>query len=161
MRGGNVALSRDDDDELNFTLKQVCDKRQSERHICYNDMKNSKRISCYHCRNEICLTCAPKLYDTTPYWCPFCGHHYIYPQLGKPGDIERDTTDLDFHIQHMMLQRKSYITDSNGKLKPHTLSMGLPIETCAVFHHLGATIAEFDEDYFRNMGNVSIKKYKV
>ena len=61
----------------------------------------------------------------------------------------------------MMRQCKPYITDSHGILKQHTLLMGLPIETCAAFHQLGATIAEFDEDYFRNMGNVSRNKYNT
>jgi hypothetical protein len=81
--------------------------------------------------------------------------------LGKPGDIELDTTDLDFQIKHMMQQCKSYFTDNHGKSKPLTLLMGLPVETRVAFHQLGATIADFDEDYYRNMGNVSIKKYKA
>ena len=102
MRVRNNAISRDDDDELEFILKQVYDKRQSECYLCYNDMKNSKWIRCYHCRNEICLTCAHQFFDTTSYRCPFCGHQYIYHQLSKPGDIERDMTDLESHFQHMM-----------------------------------------------------------
>ena len=161
IRRRNVAISRDDDDDLAFILKQICDKRQSECSICYNDMVKNKRINCYHCRNDICLNCAQQIFDTTAYWCPFCSHHYIYPQLAKPGNIELDTTYLDFHIKRMMIQCKSYITDNHGKLKPLTLLMGLPAETCAAFYQLGARIAEFDEDHYRNMGNVTIKKYKA
>ena len=120
-----------------------------------------QRIDCYHCKNEVCLTCAQQLFDTTPDLCPSCGRHYLYPQLGKPGDIERDTAELEFHIQRMIQQCKSYITDSNGKLKQHTLLMGLPIEMRTMFRHLSATIAEFDEDYMQNMDNISINKYKT
>ena len=80
----------------------------------------------------------------------------------KPGNIELDTTELGYHIKRMIQQCKSYITDSKGKVKPVTLLMGLLLfETCAIFHEIGATIAEFDEDYYRKIGNVSINKYKA
>ena len=119
IRGEATSISSDDNDELEFILKQVFDKLQPDCHICYNQIEK-ERITCYHCKNEICLTCAQELFETTAYWCPFCGHHYIYPQLGKPSNIEQDMTELEFHLKRMIQQCKSYITDRDGKLTPHT-----------------------------------------
>ena len=160
MRGEAIAISRNVHEELEFILKQVLKQRQSECRICYNEI-NGERVTCYHCKNEICFTCAQQLFDTTAYWCGFCGHHYLYPNLGKPSDIDQDVTELEFHIRRMTQQCISYITDSEGKLIQHTSLIGLPLETCARFHQLGATIADFDEDYLQNISNVTKDKCTI
>ena len=150
-----IAISKDDHDELDFILKHVLASRQPECHICYNEIE-PEGVVCYHCKNEICLNCAQQLFDTTAYWCAFCGHHYIYPNLGKPSNIQQDVTELEFNIRRMIQQCKSYITDSDGKLKSQTTLIGLPMETCVRFHQLGATIADFDEGYLHNIDNITI-----
>ena len=160
IRGEATAISMNVHEELEFILKQVLSQqRQSECRICYNEI-NGERVTCYHCKNEICFTCAQQLFDTTVYWCGFCGHHYLYPQLGKPSNIEQDVTELEFQIRRMTQQCRSYITDSDGKLIQHTKLIGLPLETCARFYQLGATIADFDEEYLQNMRNVTTQTYQ-
>ena len=158
MRSKAISISMDDPDELDFILKQVLNKKQTECHICYDEMIG-ECVRCYHCKSDICFTCAQKLFDTTAYWCGFCGHHYLFQNLGKPRDIEQDVTELEFHIRQLIQQCKQHITDSHGKLLPHTIYIGLPVETCGMFHGMGATIADFDEDYLQNMKNVDVRKH--
>jgi len=155
IRGEGSAISMNVHDELEFILKHVCGQKHTECNICCNEFQG-ECVNCYHCKNDICFTCAQQLFDTTAYWCPFCGYHYLYPQLGKPSDIEQDASELEFQIRRMMQQCKSHITDNTGKLKQHTMLIGLPFETCAKFHQWGAKIADFDEDYLQNMKNVEI-----
>ena len=122
---------------------------------------DGERVVCYHCKNASCSTCAKQLFDTTPYWCGFCGHHYLYPQLGKPSDIEQAVTELECPIKRMTQQCISFITDSDGKLITRTSLIGLPLETCARFYQLGASIADFDEDYLQNISNVTKDKCTI
>ena len=118
-----------------------------------------ERVACYHCKSEICLTCAQQLFETTVYWCGFCGHHCLFPDLGEPSNIDHDITELEFHIRRMMQQFKPQITNSHGKLLS-TAYIGLSFEICAELYGMGATITDFNKNYLDRLSNVKISKYK-
>jgi hypothetical protein len=154
ISGEKVSISTNNREELRFILKQVFKDYECECVICYREIKDAERQSCYHCRNPICMNCAQTLFDTTAYWCVICGRHYLFPELGKPKDINIDLEVLDVNIKRVIQKYKPRLTDEQGNLHPMTQYTELVPELKEVFKDLGATINDdFDGHYLSRMSN--------
>jgi hypothetical protein len=161
-RGDKTAITIGEQDEIDFILKHTLTDVETECVLCCNDIDINatvyhERIRCYHCRNSICVTCAQTLFDTTLFWCPFCGHHYIFPQIAKPTDIDIDTETLDDYLTYIIRHEKHHIVNDEGQLYK-TFWISLAPNVLVKFALYGATVVDtFDEEFLPCITNVKAK----
>jgi hypothetical protein len=161
IRGKSTALAVGDPKEIEFILKQSLGDMQNECAICCNDLKlDDNAVHCYHCRNKMCLKCAQTLFDTTLYWCPFCCHHLLLPQIAKPRDVDDAMEELDEYLAYIIQHEKHNICDKTGRIHV-THWIGVSVETLTKFKFYGATIVDtFQTEYIHALPNAIIEKQK-
>ena len=146
IRGDKTAITLGNQDEIEFILKHTLTDIQKECVICCNDFNDGERLSCYHCKNAICLTCAQTLFDTTPFWCGYCGHHYLFPQIAKAKDIDTNTETLDDYLVYLIRHEKHHVLNGAGQLHK-TCWISLAPNVLARLDFYGAIVVDtFDEE---------------
>ena len=147
LRGNNQAISVNWLKELQHIVKHILymhDKLECNIcYICYNALgdDDSNSTQCYHCKNIMCLGCAQQLFDTTPYWCPYCCNHLVFPEISKPSG--ECSAELDYCLQIMMAH-----AIPNGKVQPRVYIASLPVCNIKRLCSLGASRNHNFEEMF-------------
>ena len=144
LRGEKQAISMNWLEELEHIVKHVLSPMQDNLgcSICYNQIAtDDDSTQCYHCKNIMCLGCAQQLFDTTPYWCPYCCNHLVFPEISKP--IGECSAELDYCLQMMMAH-----VVPNGKVQPQTYVASLPACNIDKLCSLGASRNHSFEEIF-------------